>query len=209
MRDLLASTARRASAARPIARDALVAIAALAVVAGAECHGRSARVVLPERSIRRAADPAAVLADWRRAGVHGRTLAHFARRPAMDDGPGPDSAANFVYRAVHENLVRRIYHVIPDADWAEVERNLLAVPEAPASGRVFRLQDAGTPIIVSRLVDLPPGTEPVLADVEVDRFSDAELTAIAARLAGAPGSDLVEWYGARPFPAKAPDVDPR
>jgi len=178
--------------------DAAISCAIAAVLVAAQVEARGARVVAPGASVRRAAGPAGVLEEWRRAGVRGRTLVHVARPVGLGADPGPATEANFVERAVHEGLVRRILHVVSEADWPEVERHLQAMPAAAGAGGGYRVVDRGTPVVVTRLGDLPRASEPVLVDVDVDRLSDAELAALAARLRqGSLRSDLVLWYGAR------------
>jgi hypothetical protein len=139
------------------------------------------------------------VAQWRRAAVRGRTLVLAARHVAMSDEAGPPGPGNFVYAAVREGLVRRVFHAIPAADWAEVERNLSSAPGAAREGAGFRVVFEGVPVVVAPVDRLPALGEPVLLDLEVDRFAPAEVAALLGRVArGDPASDVVAWYGSRP-----------
>jgi len=184
----------------------LILIACFAgMLALAERTGRSGRVVLARERIVRCDSPKDALIEWRRAGVRGRILVHLARHISADPAPGPLSDENYLYQAIRENIVRRIYHVIPEADWPEVESHLHANPAAELSGGTFRVQIEGAPVIVLRLADLPDPGEPVLVDLDSDRFTTEQLTQVAGRLARAtPRSDLVAWQGSHvPFQFEA------
>ncbi len=167
-----------------------------AVLAVAHLVGHNARVVLPRAKIVHCADPVEALADWRAAGVRGRTLVHAARRISLDNPSGPATPANFISQAVRDGIVRRIFHVIPSADWPEVEHNVKSLPGVLHSGETYRLVDKGMPIIVMRLADLHAVSESVIVDVDVDRYTEREVAELAQQLRrGAPRSDLVTWYG--------------
>jgi hypothetical protein len=101
---------------RRIAGDAAIACAIALVLAAAQVEAQPGRVFAWRPAIVRVAGPADALTEWRRAGVRGRTLVHAARRIALGVEPSPVTTGNFVQQAVREDLVRRIIHVVPEAD---------------------------------------------------------------------------------------------
>jgi hypothetical protein len=128
--------------------------------------------------------------------VHGRILVLFARDNGMSPDGGPLSPENHVHRALQEGLVRRVYHVIPDDAWGEVEETLRRRGVERDAG-AFRLEQAGAPVHVLARRDLAALAEPVLVELEADRWSPAALDSIAARLRdGTLESELVVWSGA-------------
>ncbi len=191
-------------------RDLLVLAVVAAGLAGAEALARASRHELPGATLVRCEGPEGVERAWRAAPVRGRTLVHVARQPAMHTDPDAPIANAYVYRAVRAGVVRRVFHVVPEAAWPEVAENLRSVVAAWPEGRTFRIVVEGTPIVVLRLSDLPALEETVLVDVDVGASPPEELAALAARLARRePAADLVAWYGAASLPAALEAVGAR
>jgi hypothetical protein len=174
-------------------------LSALLAAAGVAQHlGNSGRRMLPTLEVERVRAPEEALAAWRRHGVRGRVLVHFARHVAMSAERGPASPQTYLLRALEEGVIRRVYHVIPDDAWPEVDAVLASRDGVErGTGGSFRLQKAGAPIVVISRSGLPPLPEPALVTVEADRWSPDALASIVARLRqGSPKSDLVLWWGA-------------
>ncbi len=174
--------------------DALLVLACAGVVLAAWQTGRSARKFLSEPSGVRCTVPEDALAAWRRSGVHGRVLMHFARSIAMSPQPGPPSPNDYLARALDEGIIRRVYHVIPDDAWPEVRATLAARPGVARDGERFTLQKAGAPIVVGPRSALPRLDEPALVTIEGERWSPKALAEIVASLGGPLRHDLVTWY---------------
>ena len=173
--------------------DLLLLLAAAGILGAAARAGDQGRRVVPGRAVERLASPEQAVERWRRAGVRGRVLVHFARSVAMSSDEGPLSPANYVERAMAEGIVRSVVHVIPDDAWAEVEAVLAARPEAERIGVTFRLWNAGEPIVVVPRTALLRLDEPALVTIEGDRWSVAALRDIAATLETTLRADLVAW----------------
>jgi hypothetical protein len=186
----------RTGRGRLLLLDLLLAGTFLAVVAAAAATGAAGRRTLAVPIVRRCESAEQLLPAWRSAGVHGRVLVHFARDNGMSPDAGPLSPANQLYRAVQEGVIRRIYHVIPDHAWAEVEATLRGRDVAYAGG-AFRLDVAGAPLLVLDRTRLPALREPALVTIDTDAWSQVALSSIRGRIrSGDLESDLVLWHGA-------------
>lgn len=136
---------------------------------------------------------------WRDKGVRGRILIHFDRKIRADsvtkELQGKVTEENYIYRAIADNVVRTVYHVIPDAEWGAVNKNLDEQGATHWQGG-FRMLLEGTPIIVIRQADLPTLDEQVLVNLNTMSWTP-ELLGGAARSMKAKGirSDLVTLYG--------------
>jgi len=121
---------------------------------------------------------------WREAGVRDRILVHIDAHHDMWWLESDDSLsiANFLCAALKEQIVRELYWVVPDATWqtragrAALRRHLRKLQErypgecAPA---VWGERRISTELMRCRLVicsldTLPPPTESVLLDIDVD-----------------------------------------
>jgi len=189
-------------------RQAIAIACVFALLAFARLASDRGRVSSPDSAVVRVGGGPEAVEVWRQAQVRGRTLVHLSRRIAMraepdQIDPGPITEDNYLYAALRENLIRRVYHVIPDDEWADVERNLRDFPGAARVRTGFRLEMEGAPVLVLRAGDLPRVKERVLVNVDMDRWSGEELGTVIDRLAltgrsGAPPADLVTWWGSSP-----------
>jgi hypothetical protein len=179
--------------ARLIAMDLALVAAGAAVLLATSYAGHAGRREAPVPSVERLEALQDAVALWRRAGVRGRILVHFARSIGMGAEGAALSAENYLERAAAEGLIRGVVHVIPDDAWSEVEARLAVRPGTERTDRGFRLWHAGEPILVVPRGALPPLGEPALVLVEGDRWSTAALQAIGAQLAGPLRADVVAW----------------
>jgi hypothetical protein len=174
--------------------DLVLACMLLAVVVAAAAMGAAGRSHAAP-AVRRCDSPSQILPRWRAAGVRGRVLVHFARDNGMSADPGPLSPENQIYRALQEGIIRRVYHVIPDQAWSEVEATLRGRGVEYARG-AFVLDVAGAPLRVLERTHLPALGEPALVTIDADAWSNEALASIAERLrGGGVESDLLLWYG--------------
>jgi len=168
------------------------------VIAAALVAGRHGRRFLERPIAIECAAPQDALHAWRKIDARGRVLVHLDRPIAMSSHAGAAPAESFVAAAVRENRIRRIYHVIPAAEWESAAANLRMIPDAKAMGRSFgiRWTAVDLPIEVLRLSDLPSISEPVLLDADFDRYHPDEQRLLARRL-GRRGlrADGVAWRG--------------
>lgn len=169
---------------------------AAAVLAWLSLTGLENRVVAEGRRIRALSAAHEAVAAWKEEGVRGRILLHFDRRIRAGAIENGISDENYVYQAAVMNLVRKIYHVVPDASWSEVRERLSRMPGVSGRGEHFRLTIEGTPIIVVPLSHLPPLEEKTLVNIRGGCWNDDDLRSIASFAAGeTPGADIITVSG--------------
>lgn len=159
-------------------------------------HGSSGRFyVIPPR-IEIIPDPPMAFLAWKKWGVKGRILLLFDRHLNMEaperqdqeisvDGIPLDSYLrkdNYVYLAIRNSIVRKVYHVIPDAAWPEVENVLAGNRYVSRSGGMFTMTVMQTPIFIMRLRDVPLIREPALLVINVNYWNEGDLRRIIARM---------------------------
>lgn len=185
--------------ARLIASGAILALF-LAVVLVLSAAGATGRSYVAPTIVRRIEAPHFAYPVWQAAGARGRILVLLDRRLNASGSLGPMAKEdpplqedNYVYLAARNNIVRTIYHVIPLGAWQEVEAALKDSPYVSASGRGYRTAtDDGVPLFIARLEDLPLFDEPVLVNINIPSWSDAEVTLIdRMRETGMLKADLV------------------
>lgn len=143
--------------------------------------------------------PQQALDVWRESGVKGRILFHFARRNNARDDVAGITTENYIYHAMQENRIRRLYHIIPDGSWPEVAAALSSRPQASRIGDGFRLVIEGMPVHVLRLRDVTPAVESVLVNIEGEWWGAQEFATIDDLLhRGVLASDLVTISGRAP-----------
>lgn len=174
-----------------------VVLAAALVLGGAGWRGHRARTFAPPPpggppAVLAVASPEQAVLAWRAAGLRGRTLVLFGGYPHFHttwqgwSGGAGLSDANWLDTAIFENVVRRIYWVMPEADWPGFRRQAATysaieeVPEAPAPVSLYTA--SGVPLLAVTPSALPALEEPVLAFVDAARFAPpAAEAAVAAR----------------------------
>lgn len=161
----------------------LASVIAMAVVLiGVSVHGARSRIIVRERGEFVVDSPENAYGVWKEKGVRGRTLVLFDRYPhirgrAGYDGPPQLSSSNFVEFSIFENIIRRIYFIVPDADWRDFLRQermrpLRAVPGLERGLFLYNL--VGVPIIATTPSSLPRIEEPVLVYINQRFFDDRQ-----------------------------------
>jgi hypothetical protein len=164
---------------------ALFSAAALA----ANARGVRNRVFSSTRSAFVVNSPAEAASIWTAAKVRGRTLLLFDQFPhdvglSLRPGEAPPPSDLVAYGIFH-NAIRRIYLVIPDAEWGEFSRQapmfhpLRAAPSIPAAQYLFTL--SGVPLIAVSLSSLPAIRETALVYVNDGAFDSALVLDLLAR----------------------------
>lgn len=170
----------------------LAVLAAFGLVVGAlTWHGRRGRVVAEGSDVLTVASPEQAAALLRMAGVRGRTLLLFDAVPRFrrlyeeatrGAAPGPDDWVEF---SVFDNVVRRAFVVLPEAEWpafrarASAFRPLREVPASPAPTPLFTA--SGIALVVVTPGCLPALDEPALVYVDARRHRPAEVAALLDR----------------------------
>ncbi len=177
--------------------NGLILVAFAATLVAVSLYGPAQRRCLTgERRVVRVAAPQQALDVWRESGVKGRILVHFARRNNAKDDVQGVTGENYIYRAMRDNMIRALYHVIPDGSWPEVAAILARRPQATREGEGYRLVLEGMPVHVMRLRDVTPLPERVLVNIEGEWWGPRDLAAIDGLLdRGILRADLVTIAG--------------
>jgi len=131
------------------------------------------------------AQPADAYYEWEKFKVHGRILILFARQLNAEESESDVSVTgdNYIYQAAKRNMIRKIYHIIPDGAWSEVERTLSQFPMVAHSKDTFRFDIAGgVPVLIMRIKDVPALKEKVLINIDGGCWSEKELNEISFEL---------------------------
>lgn len=170
--------------------------------------GRKGRVILPERKVSSVPALHEAARVWKKQGVRGRTLLLLDRRlnahrpePSMQ----PDEPEAYLYRAVMNTTVRKIYHIIPAAAWAEVSSVLENNPFVTHVDGGFRTAtDDGIPVYIMQLVKARWPEESVLVNLNLDVWSSDEAGEILRLVdSGEIRCDLMVVAGSRNASASA------
>ena len=168
--------------------------------------GRSARRFLPVRSVYTVDRFQTAYSLWRDQGLHGRIILYFDRHFTIDRAfieslnlkfadkehilPDPNSR-NYLTLALYHDIFRAVYHVVPENVWQEVREKLSRYPFIAFDGRRFRLTIEGSPVIVTRLSDLPPFSEKVVIFLNDKHRAEYDARALDALLEDTRKSDVV------------------
>jgi len=123
---------------------------------------------------------------WASAGVRGRVLVYCDRRLNIEVSEPVDPSSpgdQYVYASIRTNMVRVLYHVVPDSAWDEVATNLRKFPVYAYDRGMFRITVFdGIPLYVMRLRDMPHLDEEVLLHINSDVWDDREFSEILGLL---------------------------
>lgn len=184
----MAGPAPTGSARARLVLSLVILAAAGAVLLGLDRRGRASRVFADQQAVLEVERAEQVYDVWRDAGVRGRTLLLFGPFPhawrSTDLGAhqrGPDS---FVTAAALDNVVRRIYVLVPDDDWED----LFGAPRpgfyrrVPGLARGLYMEyPLGLPVVATTPSSLPANAEPSLVYVDRRRFDPGAVQQYLAR----------------------------
>lgn len=170
-----------------------IAIAILLLFAAAvislDWYGRTRRSLSPRSLVIEVASPEETYEAWRRSGVRGRTLILFGAFPHLwrtsyAEGAPPPGPKSFVELAALDNLVRRVYFLLPDEGWDTTFGQELPgfFRKVPGLRRgMYMHYSLGLPVIATTPSSLPSMSEPALVYVDRGRFDLAFVQALLAR----------------------------
>jgi hypothetical protein len=138
-------------------------------------YGTTARVFLEKPVAQVVAEPFQAFEVWEREGVKGRILLLFDRRLNADTEGRVLSRNNYIYWAIGKNMVRKIYHVIPDSSWGEVEAALTGRDDVVPVKEGFRTNIEGAPLHILRIKHIPRIEERVLILINGDYWSESDI----------------------------------
>lgn len=164
--------------------------------------GKKGKIYLPARKVIQVSSMHEASRIWKQYGVRGRTLLLFDRRlnaHRPDPPEEPEAPAAYIYRAVMDTTVRKIYHIIPSAAWPEVLSVLRGNPfVSPVEGGFRTATDDGVPVYIMQLDKARLYGEPVLVNLNLDVWSPAEAAEISRLIdTGAIPCDLMIIAGGR------------
>lgn len=104
---------------------------------------------------------------------------------------------NYIYLSIYQKIIRKIYHIVPDEAWPEVEQTLLGYPFVEHAGGVFRMTiDEGVPVVIMRLKDIIDVREQALLSINGDYWNAVQIERIIDHLKkNTLRSDLVTLSG--------------
>jgi hypothetical protein len=166
----------------------LLAFALLA--AGASWHGQRGRRFAAADVQRVVDSPEQALLLWREARVRGRILLLFSAYPhfsttyeAWTRGAALTDS-NWIDLGIFENVLRRIYWVVPDDQWTAFRKQqamysaIHPVPFLPGPASLYTA--SGVPLQAVTPSSLPALREPVLVYVDAARFDPREVAGLLA-----------------------------
>lgn len=140
-------------------------------------HGR---IYLKNRFVEAVKAPQDCLNLWENKGLRGRVLFLFDRHLNAEDGIVGLKEDTYVDIAVKRNVIRKIYHIVPDNAWNDVQAALSVYPLVRRVHGYFRffLLD-GTTVFVMKIGDITQIDESVLLHVNGSYWSREQLSEIA------------------------------
>ncbi len=181
---------------REVLEFSAIIIGFMVVAALLTYAGYSHRRFLPEPRVQRISAPHDAAALWTEQHVQGRVLILFDRQLNAEKGSSRQEDS-YVFQAIQTRIIRKIYHVIPDAFWKDVCLSLGQNRFAARSGAGFRMAaHEGVPVMIIRVKDIPCIREKALISINSDCWSDPELGLIVQQLReGRLRSDLITISG--------------
>lgn len=150
----------------------------VAVVMAASHHGRSNRTYAPTQSTHTIRTPEEAYAIWQKDGVRGRTLILFDQYPHnmgyySYNGTPRLTQTNLIEYAIFQNIIRKIYFIVPEMEWTEFrqKRFIRPIREATETTKgLYLYNQSGIPIIAVTPASLPHIAEPALVYVNTRMF---------------------------------------
>lgn len=157
---------------RKIAETILIVISFLGVLLLCSFAGSAGRSYLKTPQLHTIDSPLQNYNVWRESGVRGRVLLLFDRRLGSEEDESVLNDNNYLYRAILGNIIRKVYHIIPDNQWDSVRKNLSNMPDVTFSNGVFRNTINGTPLIITTMKDIPEIKEEVLMSIDMEYWNE-------------------------------------
>lgn len=159
------------------------------VIAVVTFHGAGNRSFAPARQTVTVDSPEKAYSVWQQNGVKGRTLVLFDRYPHMRgrfnyQGEPQLLRSNLVEFSIFQNIVRKIYFMVPDAGWDEFlhEKTTKLIKPVPEIGKAVSLYNLnGLPMVATTPSSLPHLSEQVLVYINGDVFNPKEAQNLLTR----------------------------
>jgi hypothetical protein len=167
-------------------------------------HGKNNRIFSSGNTFYTVDDPEKAYYIWKESNVRGRTLVLFDSYPHnmglfSYNGSPHLTKTNLVEFSIFQNIVRRIYFVVPEADWNDFRRQKFIRPIREASDLVkglYLYNQSGIPIIAVTQSSLPHISEETLVYINSNRFKSKEALELLAQ--NKISSDIIIIYESTP-----------
>lgn len=151
-------------------------------------YGRSNVKCLNAPRIQFVSKPDEAYTFWQESKINGRILLLFDRY--LNAAPvdrreyiilnetllRPD---NYIYFAGDKNFIRKIYHIIPESSWPEVQQALSGWPLVTFSNEVYRMVTGeAIPVLILRAKDIPNIKEKVLISINGAYWGEQDIQQI-------------------------------
>jgi len=160
-----------------------------AILLAVSQHGRSNRIYAAGQTTHTIHTPEEAYAIWNEKKIRGRTLILFDHYPHnmgyySYHGNPRLYQSNLVEYAIFQNMIRKIYFVVPEMEWNEFRRKEFIRPirEATETTKgLYLYNQSGIPIIAVTPASLPHIAEPVLVYVNTRMFGLEQTRDLLAR----------------------------
>lgn len=163
-------------------------------------HGEVSRKFAPGNMVYTVNAPEKTYYIWKENNLKGRTLILFDSYPhnmglISYNGPPQLSTTNFVEFSIFQNIIRRVYLVVPEAEWRDFRNQKFVRPIREASDLVkglYLYNQSGIPMIAVTPSSLPQIKEQLLVYINSKRFKTDEAQAVLTR--NNISSDIIVTY---------------
>jgi len=189
------------------ASSLVIVISFLAAVVLVSWHGRNNRLYTAGTSIITVDSPEKAYFAWEEKKVRGRILLLFGSYPHLTrssdyEGGLHLTSSNVIEFSVLNNLIRKIYYIIPDDSWEDMVQNTMVQKGIIGSLRRISCMERGMylynllgiPVIATTPTSLPIPSEKVLVYIDHQLFDEVKVRDILSNKGIA--SDIVISYKA-------------
>lgn len=167
-------------------------------------HGEQNRIFASRKSTYTVDAPEKTYDIWKNAHIKGRTLVLFDSFPhnmglISYNGNPQLNKTNFIEFSIFQNIIRRIYLIVPEADWNDFRRQKFIRPIREASEVVkglYLYNQSGIPIIAVTPSSFPHLSEQALVYINSKRFKLDEAMALLAQ--NSISSDIIVFFESTP-----------
>lgn len=152
-------------------------------------HGENHRKFASRQTVHTIDSPEKAYYIWKENGVSGRTLILFDSYPhnmglISYQGLPQLTKTNFIEFSIFQNIIRKIYFVVPETDWNDFRKQKFIRPIREASNLakgLYLYNQSGIPIIAVTPSSLPHIPEQTLVYINIKRFNSDEALGLLAQ----------------------------
>lgn len=176
----------------------------ICIVYAVSRHGENNRQFSSGKSAHSINAPEKAYYIWKENNVKGRILVLFDSYPhnmGLNSYTGPPqlTKTNLVEFSIFQNIIRKIYLIVPETDWNDFRRQKFIRPIREASDLVkglYLFTQSGIPIIAVTPSSLPRISEQALVYINTKRFKSDEVKKLLDQ--NNISSDIVVYYESEP-----------